>query len=107
MDPGDFNRRFMLQRRETTRDAVGGSVTTWIDELPVWGSAMALSGRELIVAQQKHAETTMRFRIRYRPDLSTEWRLIWERRPYDILDIIDIDQHRYLDLECQTGVRNG
>ena len=109
MDPGLLNRRVMLQIKQSTRDPMGGQVVIWVDRFPVWASDEPLSGRELMAAQQKHAEMTARFRLRYREEITQEWRVVFDGHAYDILEVIDVnlDSHRYLDLLCQTGLRGG
>lgn len=108
MEPGDLCYRVILQRRDSSRDRLGGETVTWKDVGVTWAAAVPLSGRELIAAQQKHAEITTRFRIRYRAEMSPAWRVIWEGRSYDVLDVVDVDgQHWELDLLCSSGLRNG
>ena len=110
MDPGLLNRRIMLQTKQaSTRDNMGGQVVSWVDQFPAWASDSPLSGRELMAAQQKHAEMTSRFRIRYRSEITQEWRIAFQGRIYDILEIIDVYEgaHRYLDILCQAGLRSG
>lgn len=108
MEPGDLRHRVTLQRRVSTRDAIGGEIYTWVDERTVWGAAEPLTGRELLAAQAKHAEITMRFRVRYMRDVTSNWRLIWEGAIYNILSVTDIDaRHWQLELDCSTGLRDG
>jgi len=108
MDPGELRNKLLLQQRSTmARNSMGAEIVGWTDVCTVWGRATALSGRELIAAQQKHAETSMRFRIRFREIVSQQWRVIWQHKAYDVLDVLEVEPRRYLDLDCQTGLRNG
>lgn len=108
MDPGKLNRRILLQRRVSTRDAIGGEVYTWVDDRTVWAGVEPLTGRELIAAQAKHIEITMRFRIRYQREVTANWRLVWEDQIFNILSVTDVDAaHWELELDCSTGLRDG
>lgn len=108
MDPGDLNYRIVLQSRRSEPSGAGGEVVTWVDEFVCWAAAIPLSGRELIAAQQRHAETTVRFRIRFNTQVTSQWRIVWEGKSYDVLDVVDVGgQHWEMDLDCSTGLRRG
>lgn len=112
MNPGDYCYRFVLQSKAATRDAVGGEVINWRDELIAWGAVKPLRGSELLAAQQRHAETSLRFCMRYRRGVidgwRVGWRLVWEGNAYDITEIADVDgRHIEMELDCTTGLRLG
>jgi SPP1 family predicted phage head-tail adaptor len=110
MEPGQLNRRIELQSKRTTRDAIGGEVVTWAFEVATWAEAVPLSGRELMAAQQKHAEISTMFRIRFRPEvtMSSKWRVVCEGVVYDILDILNVGgRNREMQLQCSSGLRSG
>lgn len=108
MNTGSMRHRLRLQSSTVTRDSMGGEIVTWKDEITVWGEAVPLSGRELLLAQQAQSETSTRFCIRYRRDVEPKWRLLWEGKPYNILSVRNVDgRHTELQLECSTGLRGG
>ncbi len=98
-----MSHRITLQAKSVTRDAMGGEVITWPDQATIWASAEPLRGREFFAAHQEQAEITIRFRIYYRSDITTAWRVVWETRAYDIVQIIDLDaRHREMELMART-----
>ena len=103
MKAGKLRQRITLQAKAVTRDAMGGEVITWPDQATIWASAEPLRGREFFVAQQEQSEITIRFRIRYRTDVTTAWRVVWETRVYDIVQIIDPEgMHREQQIMART-----
>ena len=100
---GRLRQRITLQAKSVTRDAMGGEVITWADQVTIWASAEPLRGREFFAAQQEQAEISIRFVIRYRSDVTTAWRVMWETRAYDIVEIIDIDgRHKEQQIMART-----
>lgn len=89
MRAGAMRHRITLQSKSETRDTMGGAVITWTDEITIYAAAEPLQGREYFSAEQVQSEVEVRFRIRYFSRLRPEWRVLWEARPYEIVDIID------------------
>lgn len=102
---GLLRRRVTLQRPVEAQDSYGQSVVTWAAVDTVWASAEPLQGRELFTAQAVHAKLTMRFVLRYRSDVESSWRVVYQDRPYDLVqDPIDVgDRRAYLELLCEEA----
>ena len=66
----------------------GEPEVTWTPVATVWAVKEDLTGREAFAAQQVHAETTTRFRIRYR-EVNAKMRLIHFDTVYNILSVQD------------------
>lgn len=91
MRSGELRHKVTLQSKAITRDVTGGEVITWSDESAVRASVEPLRGREFFSAQEVQSEINIRFCIRYVAEITTAWRVLWETRPYDIIEIIDVD----------------
>lgn len=77
----------------------------WEDFITTWASVEPLRGRELFAAQEHHAETEVRIRIRYRESIVPQMRVSFDGKIYAILSVIDQDhKHRELELMCSTGL---
>lgn len=100
MQAGRLRQRLQLQSAVEARNGFGEVVRTWSTVATVWGSAEPLQGREYQLAKQTQAETTMRFRIRYRADVLTSWRVVWHGRSWEIVDAQPDKQFRELHLMC-------
>lgn len=72
--------RVTIQRATVTKDALGGDVETWAalyQSVPA--EVRYLSGREALEAQRISATASLFVTIRYRRDISTGMRLVWEQ----------------------------
>jgi SPP1 family predicted phage head-tail adaptor len=108
MRPGRLNKLIVVQSREETTDEYGGPVYEWGDVSTVWARILPLSGRDLIAAQAAQNETVTRFFIRYRSDITTDMRIVYKEKNYDITGIINIEEeNRELQIMAKTGVSEG
>ncbi|MBG2804208.1 phage head closure protein, partial [Proteus mirabilis] len=58
--------------------------------------------------QQVQSEATTRILIRYIADIDTSMRIVWGKRIFNIISIIDpYERHRELQLMCKEGVNDG
>ncbi len=102
MRAGQLDKYVTLQIRSITRGTSGGSVETWNTLANVWASIEPLEGRELLTAQQLTSELTTRIRIRYLEGISTVERVLYGRRVFEILSIINTEtSNRELILNCR------
>lgn len=96
---GQLDRRVMLQSKSVTRDAMGGEIITWVNQVEVWARVEPLRGREFFAANKEDTEVTTRIQIYYRADITTAWRAVCEGTAYDITEIIDVElRHREMEL---------
>lgn len=110
LSAGQKDQLIRLQRRipGTGRDAVGQAADAFADAVSVWAQAEPIRGRELFAAGQAQTEVEVRFRIDFREDVQTTWRVIWRNQPHDIVHVIDVQGRRtVLELMCSTGARDG
>lgn len=103
MNAGELRKRVILQVKTVTRSASGEETITWSDHATVWASIEPLQGREYFTAQKEQSEVTTRIRIRFRRNITSEWRVKESvKRIYLIETIIDPDErHRHLELMCR------
>ncbi len=89
MGAGQLDEIIYLQKATTT--SPDGAVTkTWDDvddpgtspRTPEWAEVISEKGTDSFEAARRNAEQTIRVKIRYRDDVSTEWRLEWESEFY-------------------------
>lgn len=102
-DPGRLRHRVTLQAPVESADEYGGTArASWRDVALVWADVQPeLSGRELMMAQQVESVVTHRVTLRYRSDVSTASRLVFQGRVLEVVQVIDPEErHRWLDLLC-------
>lgn len=105
LNSGDLNRRIRIEQRAVQRDTVGQLASPWDPVVTCWARIDQLSGRELVMAQAIHAETTHRIRIRYRPGITAAMRAVYGDRQFNVLGVTDPETaHVALDLFCSEGL---
>jgi SPP1 family predicted phage head-tail adaptor len=107
MRAGDLDQRVTLQVRSVATDAMGQDSITWLDVATVWAQCQAVRGREFFAAAQVQQEQTIKVRIRYRADVSTMHRILWEGRAHDITGVVPVGRKNMLELMCLQGVKDG
>lgn len=87
----ELNRRITIQQLTNTVDDEGIPVETWTDVCTVWAARSPLSGKEYFAAAAANAEKTVKYRIRYRPGVLPNMRLVDHRDgvTYEIKAVLD------------------
>lgn len=106
---GAMDQRITFQRRAAGQNALGEADGDWQDVASCWAQAQPLRGREFFAAGQMQQATDVRFRIRYRTDITHEMRVVWKGLPHELAGPpIDVDGGGHtLELMCIQGVRDG
>ena len=89
INAGELNKRITLQAPTVTRGGDGAEIIVYADIATVWASYLVQGGREFYSAQKINAETTAVFKIRYRANLDTRYRVYYNKRYFYILFIDD------------------
>lgn len=108
MNAGNLDQPVTIEAPPATRDGFGDRTGSWTTFASVWAQAQPLRGRELFAAGTTQSEATVRFRIRYRDDVTSAMRVVWRGKSYAIVgDPIDVDGAQdVLELMCSGGVSN-
>jgi SPP1 family predicted phage head-tail adaptor len=108
---GVLNQKVQLQARAAGVSAELGEPTgAWQNQgAPIWAEATPLRGREFFASGQMQATVDVRFRILYRAEVLSTWRVVWKGDPYAIVGHpIDVDgQGQWMELMCVKGTRDG
>lgn len=109
-DPGQMRHRISFQRFDGQRDAYGdpleGEEEHWHNAASVWASIKPLSGREFYAAGQSQSEVTHKVSCRYRSGLDTAMRIVFQKRIFELISIIDWEErHESLLIMCKELVQ--
>jgi len=85
---GKLRHRVTLQEQQTTKSPYGETVTEYVPADEVWADVNPLSMREHIASQALQAPITHRITIRFRPDITAEWRIAFRGKVYGIHSIL-------------------
>jgi len=97
---GELDRRITLQEiSQPVSDTGSVSEGTWTDVAPpIWAKEMPVIGREYVTANQIAAQSDIVFRIRYRSNLSTKMRLLFNGQIFNIRSILPRGRKKWLDI---------
>lgn len=79
---------------------------TLLDDVPA--EVLTGPGREFIAADAKQSETTARINLRWFSGLDPTWRILWEGKFFNIVEIgLDATARKEYRLRCVDGVDDG
>ena len=103
MRAGRLDRRITVQRKSIAHSDSGQEVVTWQDVAEVWAEKVENRGEERFAAQQLVGHAIKTFRIRWSSvvdEITTEHRLTFDGREYDITDVREIGRRDGLELDA-------
>lgn len=109
IDPGKMRHRITFQKFSGERDSFGdplqGDDAYWGDVATVWAAIDPISGREFYAAEQSQSEVSHKIRCRYRAGLDTAMRIVYGKRKFKIISLIDWEErHESLLIMCKELV---
>ena len=103
MKAGDLDQRVTVERYTSTEDELGQPIQSWAPLFTCWAAVEPLTGREYLAAQAAVSEVTARIRMRFRPCMTAEDRVIHNGTIYGIESLVDVRSgHRELVLMCKA-----
>lgn len=107
MRAGKLRDSITIQHKIDTPDAFGQPVSAWSDLATVWANVLFNNGKEAISSQSEVAMKAASMRIRWRTDIITGMRVIFNGETYNIKAVLPAQNREYLDLVADTGLNNG
>lgn len=103
MSPSKLRHRVTILEKQATRDADGYPVEKWTAVGRVWAAYEPISGKEYLRAAAVQAEQQVRFTMRYRAGVTTDKRIGFDDKDYEIKAVIDVGgQRRYLQVMAEV-----
>lgn len=96
MNPGDLNRRLVLEEPTETPDGAGGVTRTFAPVMTLWASVEPVSARNGPIADAQGATVTHRIVVRRRAAVSTRHRFVEGATVYRIVSLRDDAARRFL-----------
>jgi SPP1 family predicted phage head-tail adaptor len=91
MKSGQLDQRISVERLQGGVDELGQPLPdTWAPLFTCWAAVEPLTGREYLAAQAAVSEVTAKIRMRFRPWMTAEDRVIHEGTIYNIVSLIDV-----------------
>lgn len=86
--------RITFQTPKIEESPVKSLKSQYDDFVTVWAKVEYLKGREFWEAKAVNAETTVRFIIRYRKNISNDMRVLYDNKFYSITSVMLLDNTR-------------
>ena len=103
MRAGDLDQRVTVERFTTTYDELGQPIETWAPLFTCWAAVEPLTGREYLAAAALVSEVTARIRMRFRPWMTAQDRVVHNGTTYGIESLVDVRSgNRELVLMCKA-----
>lgn len=104
---GQLRDRVTILKPTYTQNARGEAVASYADGATVWAAVRAASGREVLAAAQVGQVVTIRCKVRWGIDITTEDRIRYRGEVYEVVEAVDPDGRRTeLLLSFQGPVRD-
>jgi SPP1 family predicted phage head-tail adaptor len=108
MSASDLRHRITFQKFTTVVNENGFETEAWEDYKTVWASVSNLTGREYYQAAEVQAEKTVKFMIRYLSSLTTDMRILFQEKQYNITSIDNIKyENKYIEIKALEVDRSG
>ncbi len=92
MKIGNLRHRVTLQQKTVIEDDLKQHTENWTDIASVWARIEPLSGREYFAAKQINSEISVRVTIRYLPGITTEARVVFGGRIFEVLSVVNPEE---------------
>lgn len=103
MKAGQLDQRVTVERFTSTQDELGQPIETWAPLFTCWAAVEPLTGREYLAAAALVSEVTARIRMRFRPWMTAQDRVVHNGTTYGIESMVDVrSDHRELVLMCKA-----
>lgn len=105
----ELNRKITFQAKTYIQNPNTGAMTeVWADHVSVFAKVEPLVGREFFAAAAVQAESTVKFTIRFRGDLTSIMRIVFDGEHYNITSIQNIrSANREMLIYAKAGPTQG
>jgi|TARA_Y100000114_G_C11730800_1_gene313451 SPP1 family predicted phage head-tail adaptor len=101
---GNMRHRINLKRATNTTDTGGGMTQSFSTLKTLFASVKPISGKELYRHGKLEESVTHEIMIRYRSDINTSDKILFDSREFNIRHIRNLDERkRYMLLICTEG----
>ena len=93
-----FRHRIAPERPSVTQDSIGDTLVTWLRVDEVWADIEPRSTNERYIHQSLTSTVSHNVYIRYRDDVSSDWRIIYNSRIMHVTSVISVDERNEVSL---------
>jgi SPP1 family predicted phage head-tail adaptor len=106
---GKFNQLVEIQQKSTTRNAFGEPIDTWVTFARCWAMYRPVRSEDRFNGAILQPVFDVVFRIRRVPGLTSEMRVVWRNRPFEIIGepVLAHALDGTIEVAARAGVRDG
>ena len=93
-DVGAMRERVQIYSQTQTVDAAGSISTTWTLAATTWARVEPMGASAIVLANRDDAQRLYRMTIRYRTTITTNSRVVWRSRKFDVEGVLDPTEQR-------------
>lgn len=101
---GELRHRVTIQQYTESRNSAGEVIRSWTNEKQVWAGIEALTGSQRQEAMQQNADVTHRIKMRYNSTLTSEKRIVWDGRTFELKTPVSDDLKRLTEVDAVEQV---
>ena len=102
MRSAQLDREVRLERRHPETDSEGQVVDRWSTVATVWARMEQLGGSRGLGKEQWVADGDVRFTIRWRDDVTTQDRIVYGGREYEIVTTAEVGRRQELAIVARA-----
>lgn len=88
---GKYRHRVAMKRPVSVQSLSGAVVTAWQIVDHDYAAYVPVNGREYVASVGAQAELTARFTLRYRDDVTPEWRVRYDGADFEVVHVEDVN----------------
>lgn len=105
MKAGALRHAITIEVLTSSADEMGGQTRTWATHVSTWAEVAPARSNERFFGEQIEAVITHRITMRYQAGITTQMRVLFGARYFQIKGIVNRDERSImLDLMCEEGV---
>lgn len=108
VDIGKLNKRITFLKAGDTTDDMGQSKVRWTEHVTVWATVKPYKSTEYRFVNKLKPSVTHRVYVRFRYDITSDMRIKYSERIYEISGPpLDVDErHELLEIQCEEVFDN-
>jgi SPP1 family predicted phage head-tail adaptor len=95
MKAGKLRHKIIVQQYTDGTNDNGYPEKTWTDFVTLWANIQPLRGKEYFAAKTEHSEVSHTIIYRYYPGVTSDMRIKYGNRYFDIESVINADERNY------------
>lgn len=107
MKLGKMRYRIKFLKYTATTDTDGFVSREWNEYCTVWADVTPISAKEYFSLDTETAEVTYKIYVRYRPDIDTTMRVVWNNKTYLIVSVLGDVRNNIMTIMAKEVSLNG